>query len=382
MSSPVSKPAPGSARRRWSKTQQHVIQAMRRRTQGVCVHGLLGTGYLRQQHPPASCATSWNTVAAARLTHPPLLPLRPHPAGLPLWTVRRADLRHRVHGSPQVSGRAATAPRACKNGTSPPQPQSGRRRPGGASPLAWLQHCIKDHARRPCCDHSQLPHLLPILPPGGPLTRAQQRSWLYRVRPSVTHEPFHPLNFPAETLTADFAQGVVTPNQLRWRPFTIPTEPVDFVRGLFSVCGAGRCGTSGGRRGRASPEAPRMAQARCQALVAWPGTDFQAPASQPHQQRPRTSFAPCAAGVHALTPPLRSLDRRPPLAARRPSLALRCTCTPPTPAWRTRAWPTRTGTCSSCRSRVGGGAQGLGLGQAGSCASRTWEAGTCCGGEA
>ncbi len=41
-----------------------------------------------------------------------------------------------------------------------------------------------------------------------------QRSWLYRVRPSVTHEPFHPLNFPTETLTADFRHGVITPNQL------------------------------------------------------------------------------------------------------------------------------------------------------------------------
>ena len=41
-----------------------------------------------------------------------------------------------------------------------------------------------------------------------------QRSWLYRIRPSVTHEPFHPLNFPTETLTADFRHGVVTPNQL------------------------------------------------------------------------------------------------------------------------------------------------------------------------
>ncbi|KAF8065888.1 hypothetical protein HT031_002949 [Scenedesmus sp. PABB004] len=69
--------------------------------------------------------------------------------------------------------------------------------------------------------------------------KEQQRSWLYRVRPSVTHEPFHPLNFPAEQLTADFSLGVVTPNQLRWRPLPIPAEPVDFVRGLFSMCGAG-----------------------------------------------------------------------------------------------------------------------------------------------
>lgn len=38
-------------------------------------------------------------------------------------------------------------------------------------------------------------------------------------------EPFHPHSFPCETLTADFSTGVVTPNQLRWRPFPIPSEP-------------------------------------------------------------------------------------------------------------------------------------------------------------
>lgn len=60
------------------------------------------------------------------------------------------------------------------------------------------------------------------LPPPSPLcTAAEQlsgthftaprvlnrRSWLYRIRPSVTHEPFHPINFPNETLTADFTGG-------------------------------------------------------------------------------------------------------------------------------------------------------------------------------
>ncbi len=34
---------------------------------------------------------------------------------------------------------------------------------------------------------------------------------------------------------------MVTPNQLRWRPFPIPEDPVDFVRGLFTICGNGRC---------------------------------------------------------------------------------------------------------------------------------------------
>ena len=34
----------------------------------------------------------------------------------------------------------------------------------------------------------------------------------------------------------------MTPNQLRWRPFPTPSAadpPLDFVRGLFTVCGAG-----------------------------------------------------------------------------------------------------------------------------------------------
>lgn len=71
---------------------------------------------------------------------------------------------------------------------------------------------------------------------------SNRRSWLYRIRPSVTHQPFQPLCFPPETLTADFSRAVVTPNQLRWRPFPIPApedqHPVDFVRGLFTICGA------------------------------------------------------------------------------------------------------------------------------------------------
>lgn len=77
---------------------------------------------------------------------------------------------------------------------------------------------------------------------GAPFTvsrKDQRRSWLYRIRPSVTHEPFHPINFPVENLTADFSHGVVTPNQLRWRPFPIPSEPADFIRGFFTLCGAG-----------------------------------------------------------------------------------------------------------------------------------------------
>jgi homogentisate 1,2-dioxygenase len=42
-----------------------------------------------------------------------------------------------------------------------------------------------------------------------------------------------------ENLTADFRQGTVTPNQLRWKPFPIPSEKVDWVRSLFTICGSG-----------------------------------------------------------------------------------------------------------------------------------------------
>jgi hypothetical protein len=66
--------------------------------------------------------------------------------------------------------------------------------------------CCKPH---PCGSNTNPTNFIVIQ-----LSREQQRSWLYRIRPSVTHEPFHPLNFPAEQLTADFSLGVVTPNQV------------------------------------------------------------------------------------------------------------------------------------------------------------------------
>lgn len=67
----------------------------------------------------------------------------------------------------------------------------------------YLLGCV--HLCRPaCCQHPS------VLSRGHPACflvcfcylllacREQQRSWLYRIRPSVTHEPFHALNFPTE----------------------------------------------------------------------------------------------------------------------------------------------------------------------------------------
>jgi len=67
---------------------------------------------------------------------------------------------------------------------------------------------------------------------GTPFTApraANRRSWLYRIRPAVLHEPFEKL--------ADAPPFVATPNQLRWDPFPIPSDSRDFVDGLIPICG-------------------------------------------------------------------------------------------------------------------------------------------------
>lgn len=68
-----------------------------------------------------------------------------------------------------------------------------------------------------------------------------KRSWLYRIRPSVAHEPFVPLP-GIDALTAGCPAGPafpVTPNQLRWDALPYPDLKTDFVRGLKTFCLAG-----------------------------------------------------------------------------------------------------------------------------------------------
>jgi homogentisate 1,2-dioxygenase len=65
---------------------------------------------------------------------------------------------------------------------------------------------------------------------GTPFTAPRafnRRSWLYRIRPSVLHEPFAEMRGAPEF--------IVTPNQLRWDPF--PIGDGDFVDGLITICG-------------------------------------------------------------------------------------------------------------------------------------------------
>lgn len=64
------------------------------------------------------------------------------------------------------------------------------------------------------------------------------RTWFYRIHPSAVHKPFQPYN-GAKFLSNNWDEVPPNPNQLRWNPFDIPGEKIDFVDGLHTVCGAG-----------------------------------------------------------------------------------------------------------------------------------------------
>jgi homogentisate 1,2-dioxygenase len=64
-----------------------------------------------------------------------------------------------------------------------------------------------------------------------------RRSWLYRIRPAAMHRPFE--RIAAGRLTSDFGELAAPPNQLRWNPLPLPSEPTDFIEGLVTFAGNG-----------------------------------------------------------------------------------------------------------------------------------------------
>jgi homogentisate 1,2-dioxygenase len=62
------------------------------------------------------------------------------------------------------------------------------------------------------------------------------RTWLYRVRPSAQRRAFSPLAHPFLAASFDGAPAV---NLCGFAPLPLPDEPLDFVDGLVTVCGAG-----------------------------------------------------------------------------------------------------------------------------------------------
>ena len=73
---------------------------------------------------------------------------------------------------------------------------------------------------------------------GSPFTaprHMQKRSWLYRIRPSVLHEPFEARD--PRWMRGSFDEVPTPPTQLRWDPMPIPDAPLDFVDGLITIGG-------------------------------------------------------------------------------------------------------------------------------------------------
>ncbi|MCX6131706.1 MAG: homogentisate 1,2-dioxygenase [Proteobacteria bacterium] len=65
-----------------------------------------------------------------------------------------------------------------------------------------------------------------------------QRSWLYRIRPSVLHGEFKPIS-PAYMRTAPDHELVNPAAQLRWDPLPIPAAKTDFVQGIVTFASNG-----------------------------------------------------------------------------------------------------------------------------------------------
>src|SRR5271168_2645792 len=66
-----------------------------------------------------------------------------------------------------------------------------------------------------------------------------RRTWMYRIRPSVVHEPYQP--FAKQTLlrSGPFDEAPTPPNQMRWNPLPMPEAKTDFVEGIVSLGGNG-----------------------------------------------------------------------------------------------------------------------------------------------
>jgi homogentisate 1,2-dioxygenase len=67
---------------------------------------------------------------------------------------------------------------------------------------------------------------------------ASRSAWTYRIKPSAAHKPFRPVDRRL-LRSGPFTEVPPTPNQLRWRPLPIPSEPTDFVDGIATIGGNG-----------------------------------------------------------------------------------------------------------------------------------------------
>jgi homogentisate 1,2-dioxygenase len=67
---------------------------------------------------------------------------------------------------------------------------------------------------------------------------ANRRTWVYRMMPSAAHPPFRRIGNGA-LRAGPFDEIEPDPNRLRWDPLPLPSEPADFIQGLYTVAGNG-----------------------------------------------------------------------------------------------------------------------------------------------
>lgn len=69
-------------------------------------------------------------------------------------------------------------------------------------------------------------------------THENQKTWLYKIRPSVTHGSFKPYS-NKNIQSAPIGDTPCPPDQFRWDPLPTPSGKTDFLDSLFTVCAAG-----------------------------------------------------------------------------------------------------------------------------------------------
>ena len=84
---------------------------------------------------------------------------------------------------------------------------------------------------------------------GSPFTApraSNQRSWLYRIRPSVRHVGRFTKADIGQWRTAPCNEADTPPGQMRWSPTPLPSEPVTFLQGVRTMTTAGDAATQAG----------------------------------------------------------------------------------------------------------------------------------------
>ncbi len=72
-----------------------------------------------------------------------------------------------------------------------------------------------------------------------------RRTWFYRIRPSVMHGDFRPMEIGL-LRTSPAGEGAPLPAQMRWDPLEAPQEPTDFLDGLVTMAVNGNAAAQAG----------------------------------------------------------------------------------------------------------------------------------------